>query len=382
MKKVLITCYISLFSALSYAQITVVDSIKSGGIYRSYRLYIPAIYNSSVATPLIFNIHGYTSNALEQQNYTNFKPIADTANFLMVFPQGTKDNTGNTWWNAGVNNGLVDDIGFISHLIDSLKLDYNIDLNRIYSTGLSNGGFMSHVLACALNNRIAAIASVSGTFFTYQYPYHPNKAVPVMQIHGTADGTVPYAGASNMVSADTVVNFWVRNNHCAATPVYTAVPNTNTADGCTAENYKYLNGDNGTAVEFYKILGGAHTWPGAIYTIGVTNRDINASKEIWRFFRQYTLNPLSGISEQQQTENTFSIYPNPANQNITIAFFKETSQYTQLEIFTDFGQLILSKEIIGNKTETLDLYEYPKGLYVAKIKYNSIEFSTKKFIVN
>ena len=109
------------------AQATITDSIYSGGIYRTYRLYVPAIYNGSSARPLVINMHGYGSSSYEQQYYGNFMPIADTANFLIVHPQGTV-SSGQTYWNAGISSFGADDLGFLSRLIDSLKLQYNIDL--------------------------------------------------------------------------------------------------------------------------------------------------------------------------------------------------------------------------------------------------------------
>jgi polyhydroxybutyrate depolymerase len=167
MKKIYFFICIS-FAFIAQSQTLVVDSIFTGGIYRNYRLYIPAIYTGASARPLIINMHGYTSNAIQQQLYSNFGPIADTANFLMVYPNGTSSG-GSQFWNAGISPLGVNDISFLSNLIDSLKAQYNIDLNRVYSTGMSNGGFMSHTLACELSNRITAIASVTGSIFVSQY---------------------------------------------------------------------------------------------------------------------------------------------------------------------------------------------------------------------
>jgi len=106
-------------STFSQAGVTIVDSITSGGIYRKFRLYVPSVYNGAVAVPLILNLHGYTSNALQQQAYSNFMPIADTANFLVVHPDGT-NGVGGQYWNAGFG-GTVNDVQFMSDLIDSLS---------------------------------------------------------------------------------------------------------------------------------------------------------------------------------------------------------------------------------------------------------------------
>jgi polyhydroxybutyrate depolymerase len=302
---------ISLFFYLNtlYAGITLNNSFTYGGLSRSYRIYIPDTYNANGPNvPLILNLHGYTQTATLQQDYSNFMPIADTAGFLMVLPQGTNDNQGQPFWNAFLNPLLVDDLGFISALIDTIKANYRIDSDRVYATGLSNGGFMSHVLACKLSNKIAAIASVAGTFYSAQYPYNPNRAIPVMHVHGTADPTVPYYGGNGMISVDTTIAFWVRENKCNTSPVYNAIPNINTLDGSSADHYVYKNGLNGTSVELYKINSGAHTWPGSPYTVGTTNQDINASKEMWRFFRQYTLTNTTSLVKTKNTEDCFYIY--------------------------------------------------------------------------
>lgn len=377
MKKTLLALIFvsSLFSIK--AQTTIVDSIFVGGIYRNYRLYVPAVYNGSTARPLIFNLHGYTSNALQQQQYSNFKPIADTANFLMVFPNGTKDGSNQPFWNAGMSSAIVNDIAFLNALIDSLDLTYNINLNRVYSTGMSNGGFMSHTLACELSNRITAIASVTGSIFTTQYGgnCHPTRPVPVMQIHGTNDPTVPYAGSSTMMPIDTIVKYWVTKNNCNTTPTFSNVPNTSTTDGCTAEHYKYLNGTSGSSVELYKIIGGTHTWPGFPFGGSGTNMDMNASKEIWRFFSKYSLSTLTAANESEQLKNTLKVYPNPATSVLNFNLENESSVSV---IISD----VLGKVVISEITQTnsISVDKLKSGIYFITVKTESGAEAKLKFI--
>lgn len=361
------------------AQTTVVDSIKSGGIYRTYRLYIPAIYNGSTARPLVFNLHGYTSNAAAQQQYTIFEPIADTANFLMVFPQGTKDGSNQPFWNAGMSASLVNDIAFLNALIDSLDLTYNIDLNAVYSCGMSNGGFMSHTLACESSNRFTAIASVTGSIFTTQYGSncHPTRPVPVMQISGTADATVPYNGASGMMPIDSVVKYWVTKNNCNPTAAFSNVPNTNTSDGCTAEHYVYSGGNLGSSVELYKVIGGGHTWPGSPFVIGTTNQDFSASKEIWRFFRQYRLNVLTNEVETEKENLNVSLYPNPAKDILTISFDKEDYALYSVEIADVLGKTILSK---NDGFESIHVSFLHSGIYFITLKKSGTVIAKQKFV--
>ena len=294
------------------AQTTLVDSFICDGVYRSYTLYVPTNYTAGSARPLILNFHGLGSNMLEQYYYSNFIPIADTAGFLMAFPQGLSAQ-GETYWNVGIPlTPATNDVKFASALIDTISRRYSIDAQRVYSTGMSLGGYMSHYLALNLNNRIAAIASVAGTIYPGVYTAaNPGRAVPMMQVHGTADPTVPYAGNGVGINIDTLVRFWVKNDGCNTTPAHTSVPDINHADSCTAEHYVYGGGHNGATVEFYKINGGEHTWPGSPFIIGVTNQDFSASSEIWRFFRQYRLGQFLGVPAVAPAANMVSVYPNP-----------------------------------------------------------------------
>lgn len=362
-------------SSLSVAQ-SITGTIMHDGIQRDYRLYIPSIYDGSVAVPLILNLHGYTSNALEQEFYGDFRPIADTANFLVVHPNGTTDGSGTTFWNAfGSPTETVDDLGFLSALIDSLNADYNINLNRVYTTGMSNGGFMSYKLSCDLSHRIAAMASVTGSMISTQAsscaPSHP---IPVMQIHGTADPTVPYNGNPSllMLPIVDVVSHWVNFNNCNSTAVETAVPNTNLMDGCTADHLVYSGGDNGSSVELYRVNGGAHTWPGAGITIGVTNQDFSASKEIWRFFSQYSLDQLVSIEEASGVEQPFSVFPNPSNEQFSLRF--ENIVSVNIKVFDAVGKSVWTKT---STSESVNL-ELPKsGIYFLQVETDAGIFTEK-----
>lgn len=363
-----------------FAQTTIVDSIIHDNIERNYRLYVPASYNGSVAVPLVFNLHGYTSNAMQQELYGDFRAIADTANFLVVHPNGTLDGTGTTFWNAfDVPTETVDDVGFLSALIDSLNAEYNIDLNRVYTTGMSNGGFMSYKLACDLSYRIAAMASVTGSMVTTQIascsPTHP---MPVMEIHGTADPTVPYTGSGTLGSQPIVdvVDYWVNFNNCNSTAVQTAVPNTSTTDGCTTDHFLYTGGDNGATVEHYRVNGGGHTWPGAPIDIGVTSHDFSASVEIWRFFSQYTLDQLVSVEEATNVEQPFSVYPNPSEGQFSLRFKNTVS--AKIRVFDAVGKLVLN-ETSRSKTVRLELPS--SGIYFLQVETGHGIF-TEKLIRN
>ncbi len=302
------------------AQNTINGSFVHNGITRSYSFYVPASYNGSQAYPLVLNLHGYTSFGWQQSLYGDFKPIADTAGFIVVHPEGTvQPGTSNTqFWNVGFFASNVDDVGFLEALIDTISAQYNINPRRIYSTGMSNGGFMSYHLACR-SDRFAAVASVTGSMtVSSASSCSPSRPTPVMQIHGTADATVPYNGNSGFLSVDSVVNYWVQYNNCPTPPVMTTVPDIVPGDGATAEHYVYAPGNGGATVELFKVINGAHTWPGAPLAIDVTCMDFSASKEIWRFFSQFE-HPTAGIKNPVSNQPELKIWPNPADDLIFIS---------------------------------------------------------------
>jgi len=371
--RLLITFISFLILSISFSQTTVNGSFIHNGLTRTYSFYVPAIYDGSQAYPLVLNLHGYTSNGTEQSFYGNFKPIADTAGFIVVHPEGTiQTGTASTqFWNVGFFPSNVDDIGFLESLIDTISTSYNIDATRIYSTGMSNGGFMSYKLACE-SNRFAAIASVTGSMTgQMQNNCSPIKPIPVMEIHGTADPTVPYNGQSGMLSIDNVLSIWAGYNGCTAAPTMTMVPNINTTDGATAEHYVYAPGTNNVTMEHYKVINGAHTWPGAAITIGVTCMDFSASKEIWRFFSQYS-NSEASVKNNEMAK--IQVYPNPVNDILKINHGMTGD--LNVTIIDAAGKLML-QTTEQNQSFELDISKIQQGIYSIKLENGSQIINTR-----
>ncbi len=347
-----------------YAQtgVTIVDSILSGNIQRKFRLYKPTSYTGNVAVPLVFNLHGYTSNAIQQQFYGNFMPIADTANFLIVHPDGTGPANGQ-FWNAALAP-TPNDVAFLNALIDSLKLQYNIDLNCVYTCGMSNGGIMSYYMGATSNSKFAAIASVTGTMFNPWLNVTPGRIVPVMEIHGTADATVPYLGsvANSMAPIDTVLKRWRNHNACNSSSLVTNVPNINTNDGATAINYKFYNSNGKAYVEHYKVVSGAHTWPGAAFSVGVTCQDFNASLVIWKFFRQFKLNQFitASIADIKISSPTINVYPNPTKDKLTAI---SESKILSLHVLSMDGRTLQTAAL----SSVIDISNLANGIYFVSV---------------
>lgn len=355
-------------SNVGQAQQTLSETLSINGVTRQYTIYIPEIYNANTAVPLLFNFHGYTGNANGHLIATRMKSVADTANFILVAPQGSLF-FGNTHWNVGAwtRGSTADDLGFTEAMIDTLATKYNIDQNRVYSCGYSNGGYFSFELACKLSSRIAAIGSVGGKMSSETFnACNPSHPIPVITIHGTQDGTVTYEGSTPANSKSVAEGhlYWIDFNNTDDTAEGINIPNTNTSDGSTVEYFKYDNGDNCSALTHYKVIGGGHNWPGAW-----GNKDIDASSVIWNFVSQYDINGLIScnlISDTKDVEATrsISLYPNPTNDLVTIEMdlFKEEICH----LYSLNGQRLFSQSI-GANNKTIDLSSLPANMYFLHI---------------
>ncbi len=270
---------------------TIYGTIEHDGLEREYYLYIPVSYTGDEPVPLVLNFHGFTQDANDYRKFADFRSIADTAGFIVSYPQGTLFS-GLSHWNVGgiwTIGSIVDDVGFTESLIDYIASEYNIDISRVYATGLSNGGYMSLHLACQLSDKIAAIASVAGSMTSVTFNNcDPEHSMPILQFHGTKDPLVPYRGSIFSKSIDDVLQYWVNYNNCDTIPtVFNLAHSSNTTDNSSAQQFSYSNGDNGAIVEHYKITGGGHDWPGIS-----GNMDINTSNEIWKFFSKYDIHGI------------------------------------------------------------------------------------------
>ena len=380
MKSLRLLILLFILPLISFSQQTINATITHDNIQRDYILYVPASYSPINPVPLIFCFHGYGSNANTNYAYTNFRSIADTAGFIVAHPQGTLDNTstatnpnGISHWNVGgwTVGSTTDDVGFANALLDSISSAYNINADRVYSTGMSNGGYMSFLIACQLSDRFAAVASVTGSMTPQTFsPCNPQHPTPIMQIHGTADGTVPYTGDPLWtLSIADVLQYWSNYNNCNSTPTNTAVPDINTTDGSTVEYIVYNGGDNGVTTEHFKVIGGDHDWPDVW-----GNKDINASIEIWKFFSKYDINgALNPASIQTINANEISIYPTPAKNSINVSSnFTKNISY---EIVSLKGELV-QKGTIDSSIFTIDVSKLTPSTYYIKIGNQ-----TKKLII-
>ena len=283
---------------VSFAQGYISETIQHDGLIREYSIYVPASYDGTTNFPLLFNLHGGGGTIASHIVIADMSPIADTANFIVVYPQARPDpSDGNSFnWIAKVP-GTFDDVTFFSSLIDTIASNYQIDQNRIYACGYSLGGDMSFELACKLNSRIAAIAPVARTMQanpnSFCSPVHPTG---VLTILGTDDITSPYngiiyQGIEYYLSAAATHMYWATHNNCDTTAVVNTVSQ-------SVERYTWLTASGCAYVEELKVIGGGHDWPGSF-----GNMTIDANIEIWQFVSRYDINGLIGCITTSINEN-------------------------------------------------------------------------------
>jgi polyhydroxybutyrate depolymerase len=185
------------------------------------------------------------------------------------------------------------DVIFISELIDKLEASYNIDKTRIYANGMSNGGGMAFVLSCTLSDRIAAVGMVSAGLYPEWSWCTDHRPVPVIAFHGTADPVCPYNGGPSKLGGGTfpsVPDFmahWSRRNQCGPNPIVSAV-------AADVTRLQYTDCADDAGVVLYTIKGEGHQWPGgkrvaAGWMVGRYSRSINATRQMWAFFREHQL---------------------------------------------------------------------------------------------
>jgi polyhydroxybutyrate depolymerase len=244
---------------------------------RPYQLKVPRGYDPSKPTPLVVMLHGFTFSGPLEELYMNLGALAESRTFLYAYPDGTKDKLGLRFWNAtdyccDLWKSGVDDVAYVTAVIDDMSKKYNVDTKRVFLVGHSNGGFMSHRMACELSPRIAGIVSLAGAQWKNPAKCTPSQPVAVLQLHGTSDAIVGYAGGLGYPSARDSVATWASKNGCTGS-LETGAPLD--LDGGIAGSETTVQAYGGCpmsgAVELWSIQGGSHmpgfrpTWTGAIY---------------------------------------------------------------------------------------------------------------------
>ncbi len=250
---------------------------------RTYTVHTPPGYTAQAGLPVVVVFHGYAETAEQIETISNMTPETDARGYIVVYPQGRS-----TSWNAGGCCGSssalgVDDVGFVDAMVAEIASNYCVDQSRLFACGFSNGGMLSHRLACESSDTFAAVGAVAGTMAIEECT--PTRPVPVMHFHGTSDFVVPYNGGifGTASVADTVTGWTTRN-------------------GCTDSMVSFDQGDatcethggcsENATVTICTLNGGGHQWPGgeSAGPGGTINMDIFASEALLDFFDQHPMN--------------------------------------------------------------------------------------------
>ncbi len=292
-------------------------TIMVDGLERRYAIYIPeGIKNISI--PLVFELHGGGIYIEDMTGESGFKTpyklwmnLAETEKFIVVYPEGLNGAYGKPTWNDCRGDCSVysnaDDVKFITVLIEHLMKEYNIDSNKIYVSGTSNGGFMALRLAVELGDKIAAVAAIAAGMpakSKCKNPFHP---ISVLFMNGTNDNHMPYSGGyvsnppnplhGSVLSTDSSVSFWVHFNKTDTIPLISTFNDLDSNDGGVVDKFVYKNGLKETSVVLYKINGGGHSAPSIKerYSklfekyFNKQNHDIEMTNEVWNFFKSKSL---------------------------------------------------------------------------------------------
>lgn len=295
---------------------------------RLYYVYLPKSYDENAVKtyPVVLVLHGGGGNARQASEHTNMNALADTEGFIAVYPEGIGKSVLKkkfATWNGGTCCGQaqkenVDDVAYMGRVLDQLAERYKIDQSRVYATGISNGGIMTHRLACEMSDRIAAVAPIASPGLSPDC--QPKRPVPIMLIHGTKDQCTKFEGGEScggcwqkVIQEGTVFKPKDVSFPCQSFAAQTKAWKTLNACGADT-SVLFQKGDtmclrtvscqSNAPVVSCTIYGGGHTWPGAKEKsckprqklcnarkeiLGKTSRDFQANKMMWTFFKQYHL---------------------------------------------------------------------------------------------
>ncbi len=278
-------------------------TITVDGLERQYIVHLPTGYSNSGKWPVIFALHGGGGNAKNTVSFYHLNGLADTRGYIIVYPNALNKS----WSMKGISSKVkgnsqdIDDVKFISVLMDTLIAGYHADPKRFFCTGISRGGIFSLFLAGKLSDRVRAIAPVCASLpqsvigdYSFKHP------TPILLINGTGDPLISYTGGKgrfntsggtaeeyDMLPTEELVRKLNALNNCTAKPVTANMPDTDPRDGCTAVKYTYSC--DATTLVFIKIENGGHTWPGGSQylpkiIVGKVCKDFKAEEEIVNFF--------------------------------------------------------------------------------------------------
>ena len=359
------------------------DSILVGGLQRTYTLRLPSVYDGNTPLPLVIAMHGGFGSGTQLEGQSQLTVKAEQEDFIVVYPDGVPSPLNIRTWNAGgccgyAMNNDIDDVGFISALLDTLIADLAIDTLRVYATGMSNGGFMSYRLACELSDRIAAIAPVAASMTIDACS--PTRPVPVIGLHSYLDTSVPYLGGigdgiSNHYNSpqDSVQTAFALHANCA-------VLNDTILDNAEVTVIRWHECDCEQEMLLYMTRDGGHSWPGGQSTgIGdPPSTVISANDLMWNFFQQYSLEcEVSTTVPANASAPSIALHPNPATSSIVV----KGDQLVRITVLDPGGREVLTLSVASSDVVQCDVGQLAAGRYVVRAYGQDGSISTTPLVV-
>ena len=336
------------FESQAFSQI---QNFEWQGVQREYLVRMPSQPDGTM--PVLFFLHGLGDNITRVDNEFHFSQIADEFGWAIVVPQARNEGYG-TMWNAGLMSSSTDDSGFLMALLDSLNLQYPLDMDSVFFTGFSMGGFMTHRMAIEHGDRITACAPVSG-LITHSMANHSAVPVRMLHIHGTSDPVVGYDGNSQYfggnlgLGVNAILDYWKNANATVDEPVIDTFPDLKN-DGLLFVRYTYQGEKE---LQHIKVIGGNHTWYHS-----EDQYDIGYMTEIHKFF---TDKGGGNVGMAEAGQKALHFWPNPTSGQTLI----ETETATTLEVL-DLQGRIVAKYQLKQGSNPIDLGHLSNGLYFLK----------------
>lgn len=358
------------------------SSIEHDGNNRSYLVHLPLDYTQDKIYPLVIAMHGGTGSAENLERQSRLSDKSDEENFIVVYPEGLADGLFEVrTWNAGLCCGHsaasnVDDVGFIEKLVMHIIEEYSVDQDRVYATGMSNGGYMAYRLACEKPELFAAIAPVACSM---TFDCEPSQSMPIIQFHSLEDKNVLLGGGSGeglsvhySPPIDSVINVWATNNSCQ-------IKDDTIINDEKILQIRWSDCDCNSNIDLYVSTDGGHSWPGGMKTpLGDPTSDyLDANELMWNFFSSHSLacrNNLSNIS-QDNSALKIEIYPNPTS-DFFILNMPDSPLNFSVSVYDINGRLRMSK-----KDQKIIPISLESGIYILSIELGNNKYSARRLVV-
>ncbi|QDT00836.1 alpha/beta hydrolase family esterase [Adhaeretor mobilis] len=292
---------------------------------REFRIHVPASCSEQQPVPLVLCLHGGGGNS-SQGSTMGMTDVADRHGFIAVYPNAINHhwNDGRESPNFAEHDKTIDDVAFLTAIVRQVREDYAIDANRVFATGVSNGGFMTQRLAIERPEIFSAAGVIIASMgVPLKEKFKPELPVSILYMNGTADPLVPYDGGpirvdffprlrkargeklpdrGSCIPTDEAVALWIKRNGITAKPKVGELADKNPDDECTTEFSLWTGGERGTTVALYKVVGGGHTIPGAKRNfpkslVGPTSGDFDGFETVWKFFNEHARLPENVSAE-------------------------------------------------------------------------------------